>query len=133
MAAGMRWEDLPTVLEGPGTEIRRRDHDGLAMCLIRLEAGVRTDPVFAGLPGDRCGCAHWGHIVRGAIRVHGPDGSRDFEAGESSVFGPGSVGTFTTDLKEGNTYAVLCFISDREGGPPHAIAHEMAKVFVAGE
>ncbi|MGH2892703.1 MAG: hypothetical protein ACRDPM_05465 [Solirubrobacteraceae bacterium] len=53
MADGITWDDLPTELAGPGTEIRRRDYDGLAMCLIRLDAGRRTDPLFAGLPGDR--------------------------------------------------------------------------------
>jgi hypothetical protein len=33
------------------------------MCLIRLEAGLRTDPLFAGLPDDQCQCAHWGYIT----------------------------------------------------------------------
>jgi hypothetical protein len=54
MADGITWDDLPTELAGPGTEIRRQDYDGLAICLIRLEAGVRTDPLFAGMPDDRC-------------------------------------------------------------------------------
>jgi hypothetical protein len=47
-------------LEGPGVGIRRMDADGLAVCLIRLNAGLRTDPLFAGLPNDQCQCAHWG-------------------------------------------------------------------------
>jgi hypothetical protein len=83
MADGITWDDLPTELAGPGTEIRRQDYDGLAICLIRLEAGVRTDPLFAGLPGDRCQCAHWGHIMSGTMRIHGADGARDYTAGES--------------------------------------------------
>jgi hypothetical protein len=85
----MNWDDLPTVLEGPGTEIRRRDFDGLAMCLIRLQAGVRTDALFAGLPDDRCQCAHWGHIVRGTMRVHSAEGAHDYDAGESFYWAPG--------------------------------------------
>jgi len=52
------WEDLDTELLGPGVEIRRKDAGGLALCLIRLQAGLRTDPLFAGLPEDRCQCAH---------------------------------------------------------------------------
>ena len=76
MADGMAWEDLTPELEGPGVGIRRMDAGGLATCLIRLDAGLKTDPLFAGLPDDRCQCAHWGYIVSGTMRVHSADGSR---------------------------------------------------------
>jgi hypothetical protein len=33
------------------------------------------------------------------------------------------------DAKAGRTYVVLCFVSDKAGGPPHAIAHHLFKVF----
>lgn len=48
MADGLAWDDLTPELEGPGVGIRRMDACGLAMCLIRLNAGLRSDPVFAG-------------------------------------------------------------------------------------
>ena len=89
MADGITWDDLATELEGPGVEIRRKDLGGLAICLIRLQAGVKTDPLFAGLPDDRCQCAHWGYIQSGTMRVHGPDGATDYEAGESYYWPPG--------------------------------------------
>jgi hypothetical protein len=89
MADGLTWDDLPTELAGPGVEIRRKDADGLALCLIRLDAGLRTDPLFAGLPGDRCQCAHWGYNIRGTMRVHGADGARDYVAGEMYHWPPG--------------------------------------------
>ncbi len=47
MADGLAWDDLTPELEGPGVGIRRTDAGGLAICLIRLDAGVRTDPLFA--------------------------------------------------------------------------------------
>lgn len=53
----------------------------------------------------------------------------DFEAGGSGVFGQDSAGTFSMTLESGNTYAAVCFISDRSGGPPHAFGHDMWKVF----
>ena len=42
MADGLIWDELPTVLEGPGTEIRLQDSGGRAICLIRSrrERGV---------------------------------------------------------------------------------------------
>ena len=57
----------------------------------------------------------------------------DFEFGASGGFGPDGVGgTFEADIVEGNTYVLACFIQDREGGPPHAIAHDMWEVAVVG-
>ena len=53
----------------------------------------------------------------------------NFEFAFSGVFGPGGSGTFEADFQPGNTYAVLCFIQDREGGAPHAIQHQMYDVF----
>jgi hypothetical protein len=47
----------------------------------------------------------------------------------SGVFSPGFSGTFSTTLESGNTYAVLCFIQDRAGSAPHAIAYDMFEVF----
>ena len=51
------------------------------------------------------------------------------EVGFSYVFGPGMGGTFDVTLQSGRTYAVVCFIQDRTGGPPHAVAHEMVEIF----
>ncbi len=57
----------------------------------------------------------------------------DFEFGGSGVFGPdGAAGTFEADIVEGNTYVLVCFIQDRTGGPPHAIAYDMWDVVQAG-
>jgi len=47
----------------------------------------------------------------------------------SQVTSPGYGNTFTATFTSGRTYVVLCFVSDKTGGPPHAIAHHMFKVF----
>lgn len=99
MADGYRWDDMDTVLEGPGVEIRRADDDGLAQCLIRLDAGLRTDPLFAGLPEDRCQCAHWGYIISGTMRVHSASGARDYDAGEVYYWSPGHNLEAVTDTE----------------------------------
>jgi len=99
MADGLAWDDLTPQLEGPGVAIRRVDADGLAMCLIRPEAGSKTDPLFAGLPDDRCPCAHWGYIISGTMRVHGTDGVRDYEAGEMYYWAPGHNLEAVTDAE----------------------------------
>lgn len=55
----------------------------------------------------------------------------NFDFGGSAVFGPGLAGTFEADITSGNTYAIVCFISDRAGGPPHAIGMDMYEVVQA--
>jgi hypothetical protein len=56
----------------------------------------------------------------------------NFEFASSPVFGPGSSGTFEAPFEAGHTYAAMCFIQDRDGGAPHAIAHQMFDVFQVG-
>jgi hypothetical protein len=51
------------------------------------------------------------------------------ELAASQIASPGYGNTFTATLEKGRTYVVLCFVSDLKGGPPHAIAHKMYKVF----
>lgn len=51
------------------------------------------------------------------------------EGGYAPVTGPGMATTFDVDLKSGRTYAAVCFIQDRAGGPPHAMAHNMRQFF----
>ena len=51
------------------------------------------------------------------------------EVGGSQIASPGHGNTFSVTLEKGRTYVVLCFVSDKKGGPPHAIAHKMYKVF----
>lgn len=54
--------------------------------------------------------------------------SGEFE-GASFVFNPGQGGTFEVELKAKRSYVVACFISDRAGGPPHAIGQKMITSF----
>ena len=51
------------------------------------------------------------------------------EVAGSQVASPGYGNTFSATLEKGRTYVVLCFVSDKKGGPPHAIAHQMYKEF----
>lgn len=59
----------------------------------------------------------------------GEGGEEPEEVGFTYVFGPGMAGTFDVELQSGRTYGVVCFLQDREGGPPHAIAHDMVDFF----
>ncbi len=49
----------------------------------------------------------------------------------SGIFsaGLGARMTVPGGFESGRTYVAVCFIQDRAGGPPHAIGHQMYKVF----
>jgi plastocyanin len=54
------------------------------------------------------------------------------DVGFSGIYSQGLGGTselFGTTFESGRTYVVACFIQDRAGGPPHAIAYNMFEVF----
>lgn len=99
MTDAFGWDDMEQALEAPGVGIRRRDHEGLAQAVIRLQAGLRTDPLFAGLPDDRCQCAHWGYIVSGTMRVHTSAGASDYQAGQLYYWAPGHNLEAVTDAE----------------------------------
>ena len=93
---------------------------------------MRTDPLFAGLPDDRCQCAHWGYIQSGTMRVHGPDGATDYETGESYYWQPGHNLEAVTDaeyleLTPSDDYDTLMAHCKRHGpvGPPSTSLAEM--------
>ena len=43
---------------------------------MTLPAGADFTPLFAGLPGDRCDCPHWGYVVEGSITSATPTAPR---------------------------------------------------------
>ena len=53
------------------------------------------------------------------------------DIGFSGVFSAGLGSQFTVPggFESGRTYLLACFISDRAGGPPHAIGNQMYKAF----
>ena len=62
-----------------------------------------------------------------------PPPELDLEGSENvsnfGLFSTGLGATYDAEFESGRTYAVICFIQDRSGGPPHAIANDMKQVF----
>ena len=52
-------------------------------------ADADLTPFFAGLPDDRCQCAHWGYVVTGRVTFKTVAGDETFEAGDAYYVGPG--------------------------------------------
>ncbi len=46
-------------------------------------------PFYAGLPDDRCQCAHWGYVITGKVTFRTSTGEETIEAGEAYYVPPG--------------------------------------------
>ena len=70
-------QDVPIVIDGDGVEVRMREEGDLTVSFVRLPAGANLAPALKGLPDDLCPCPHWGYMLKGRLRMHTKDGSRD--------------------------------------------------------
>ena len=82
-------EDVPVVIADGELEVRLLDQEGISIGFVRLPAGADLRPATVGLPADLCPCPHWGYMLKGRVRMHTPDGHRDFVAGEAFYWAPG--------------------------------------------
>src|SRR5260370_23598009 len=48
-------------------------------------------PYFAGLPGNRCPCAHWGVVTAGQLTFRWPDRAETYVAGDAYYAPPGHL------------------------------------------
>ena len=46
-------------------------------------------PLFTGLPGDQCQCAHMGYVIKGRLGFRSDGVEEIFEAGDAYHVGPG--------------------------------------------
>ena len=56
-----------------------------------LSTGLDSTPLFKGLPDDRCQCPHWGHVLKGRLRVLYSDHDEVICAKEVFYLPPGHI------------------------------------------
>jgi hypothetical protein len=52
---------------------------------------VDPAPLFAGLPGDRCQCEHWGVVTEGQLTFRWADREETYVAGDAYYAPPGHL------------------------------------------
>jgi hypothetical protein len=62
---------------------------GYTVGFERYSADADLEPVFKGLPDDRCQCAHWGFVLKGKVGFRYADGEETYEAGDAYYAPPG--------------------------------------------
>jgi len=94
-------EDIPVVMQGPGTIMRNLpDYGGMTVAFNEIPAGTDFTPLLQGLRNDSCHCPHWGYIVQGALRVIYDDGAEEvLKEGDVYYLPPGHTAMVEENLK----------------------------------
>ena len=77
-------------VEGEGYEGHLENLDGgYTVAFEKYTADADVSSFFAGLPDDRCQCAHWGYVVAGKVTFKSANAEETFHAGDAYFVGPG--------------------------------------------
>jgi hypothetical protein len=97
----LRKEDIPVIMEAPGTIMRAQpDFGSMTVVFHELPRGTDFTPLLRGLENDSCHCPHWGYIFEGAFRFLYDDGSEEtFEAGDVFYSPAGHTAIVDRDVK----------------------------------
>ncbi len=70
-------EDLETALDNEQATVLSTRQGGMAICIVKLNAGTDMTPALQGLKDDMCQCPHFGYILRGALHCRYSDGTEE--------------------------------------------------------
>lgn len=86
----LKIEEIPVIVEGPGTLIRRQTGLGkFDLGYLELPKGADLAPLLKGLPNDNCCCPHWGYIFQGKFRIIYADGTEELLTEGDAFYLPG--------------------------------------------
>ncbi|OFX22929.1 MAG: hypothetical protein A2V77_21085 [Anaeromyxobacter sp. RBG_16_69_14] len=92
--------ELPVVEDyGGGFCSRMVNWGGMIVSYEIFPKGVDATPLFKGLPGDMCQSPHWGHILRGRMRIRTPGGEAVLKTGDVYHLEPGHVPVFEEETE----------------------------------
>jgi Cupin domain len=92
-------DELPILFGAEPTAVRGADWGSMRAAIVSLPAGADLDPLFKGLPNDRCPCPHWGYVLRGRMRVTYADREEVVRAGDVVYMPPGHSGVVEEDFE----------------------------------
>jgi hypothetical protein len=81
-------EDAVVEFADGDAELRAAPAGAMTVAFVRAPKGADFRPALQGLPGDMCGCPHWGYMLKGRIRMHTPAGEEDYQAGDVFYWAP---------------------------------------------
>jgi hypothetical protein len=91
--------EVPTAVDSGGVVIHLAEWGEMNVALESFPAGTDTEPIFKGLPDDRCQSPHWGYVLEGRVRVRYPDREEIIRAGDAFYMEPGHTTAFEEDTE----------------------------------
>ena len=96
----IRKEDLPVIMEAPGSTMRSISIGGITMNFNELSKGTDFTPLLRGLKNDLCHCPHWGYIQEGKILLkYGDEKEETATAGDLFYWPAGHTAIVLEDAK----------------------------------
>lgn len=83
--------EAPVLVDEEEIEGRYTELGGYTVGYETHKADVDPAPLFAGLPGDRCQCPHWGVVTKGRVVFRYEDHDETFVAGDAYYGAPGHL------------------------------------------
>lgn len=83
--------DAPVGVDEPAIEGRYVELEQFTVGFESHKKDLDPAPLFAGLPDDRCQCAHFGYVIAGRLVFRWADHDETFEAGDAYVAPPGHL------------------------------------------
>ena len=123
----IKLEDIPAVMEGPNTIMRRlSDLGDMDVTYSELPKGTDFGPLLKGLSNDSCHCPHWGYLIEGTFKIIYDDGTEDILEGGDIYYLPGGhTAIVEEDMK------CIMFSPDKLHG--EVLDHAMKNLAAAGE
>jgi hypothetical protein len=84
-------QDIPVAMDVMGVTIRQLEWGNMNVAFESFPAGMDTEPIFKGLPDDRCQCPHWGYVLKGRLRIRYKDREEILQAGDAYYLAPGHL------------------------------------------
>jgi hypothetical protein len=85
----------PVALDAEQIEGRYAQLGGYTVGFETFKQDADPAPLFAGLPGDRCPCPHWGVVTAGQVTFRWQDHEETYLAGDAYYAPPGHLPLIT--------------------------------------
>jgi hypothetical protein len=83
--------EAPVAVDEPAIEGRYVELGPYTVGFESFREDMDPAPLFAGLPDDRCQCAHWGVVRSGKLTIRYPDREETYADGDAYYAEPGHL------------------------------------------
>ena len=111
-------EDLPATMESDQVIVQEAEWGDIHVGFETYSEEFDLTPLLRGLPDDMCQCPHYGHVLKGRMRVRYADREEVVAAGDAYYIGPGhspsmEAGTELVEFSPKDEYQKTMEVAER--------------------